>query len=142
MKRILLIIVGLSVAIFADFSRDNIAQIVTDNTTELQWQDDEDAKNISKNWKDAIVYCEALELGGYSNWRLPNFNELYYIADRSKSSPAIDNTFQNVVSDYYWSSTTVVGRESNAWRVDFSSGNDSWNNKSNSNYIRCVRDGQ
>jgi len=48
----------------------------------------------------------------------------------------------NVVSDNYWSSTTIVGNEDNAWGVNFNNGNDNWNNKSNNNYVRCVRDGE
>ena len=114
-------------------------KIVADNNTGLQWQDN---VNTNKNWTDAIAYCEALSLGGHTDWRLPNFNELYYIADRSKSNPAMNSTFQNVVSSLYWSSTTVVGYENNAWNVNFNNGNDNWNNKSNSNYVRCVRDGE
>jgi len=48
----------------------------------------------------------------------------------------------NVVSDYYWSSTTNASDSSNAWNVNFNNGNDDWNNKSNSNYVRCVRAGE
>jgi len=141
--KLIWIILGLTVALLADFTRDDSTQIVTDNNTSLQWQDDDNASSLTLNWKDAIEFCEALELGGYSNWRLPNFNELYFLADRSKRNPAIDNsTFENVVPDYYWSSTTVVGYEYRAWYVDFYYGNDDWDNKSGSFYVRCVRDGQ
>jgi len=136
------IILGLTVALLADFSRDDSTQIVTDNNTSLQWQDDDNASSLTLNWKDAIEFCEALELGGYSNWRLPNFNELYFLADRSKRNPAIDSTFENVVSDGYWSSTTVVGFEYYAWIVNFGNGYDGWDYKSYSYYVRCVRDGQ
>ena len=139
MKQILLIIIGLSVFVFADFTRDNGTKIVTDNSTGLQWQDD---INITKNWEDAIDYCETLTLGTHTDWRLPNFNELYFIADRSKRDPAIDSTFQNVVSGNYWSSSTVVGDEGSAWYVYFDGGRDGWDDKSNSFYIRCVRVGQ
>ena len=47
-----------------------------------------------------------------------------------------------MVSDNYWSSTTVVGNENNAWNVNFNRAFDNWNNKSNNNYVRCVRDGE
>ena len=139
MKQILLIMIGLSVFSYGDFTRDNATQVVTDNTTGLQWQDD---VNVTKTWTQAIDYCETLTLGANSDWRLPNFNELYFIADRSKRNPAIDSAFQNVVSNNYWSSTTVVGLEYNAWNVYFNYGDDFWNRKSNSGYVRCVRDGQ
>ena len=47
----------------------------------------------------------------------------------------------NVTSNNYWSSTTYAGDSSNAWNVNFNNGNDNVNNKSNSNYVRCVRGG-
>jgi len=123
----------------ADFTRDGSTNIVTDNTTGLQWQDD---VNISKNWTDAIAYCETLTLGTYNDWRLPNINELHSVTDRSKRNPAMNSAFQSVVSNRYWSSSTVVGAEDSAWYVYFDLGNDNWYNKSNSYYVRCVRDGQ
>ena len=139
MRRILLITIGLSVSIWADFTRDNTTQIVTDTNTKLQWQDNE---SVSKKWTEAIDYCEALTLGGYNDWRLPNQNELRSIADRSKREPAISSTFQNVVSYGYWSSSTVVGDEDYAWGVGFDNGDDDWDDKSDEDYVRCVRDGQ
>lgn len=139
MKKILLITIGLSVSIWANFTRDNNTKIVTDNNTKLQWQDNE---SVSKKWTDAIDYCEALTLAGYNDWRLPNQNELRSIADRSKSNPAIDNAFKNIVSDGYWSSSTVVGLEEYTWGVYFRDGYDDWYLKSGEGYVRCVRDGQ
>ena len=139
MRKILLITLGLSVALLADFTRDNGTKIVTDNTTGLQWQDD---VNITKDWVAAITYCEELTLGGYDDWRLPNFNELYSIGDRSKSHPAMDSAFQNVVSGNYWSSTSAVVIEYYAWLVDFSDGKGRWYGKRYNNYVLCVRDGQ
>jgi len=142
MRQILLIMLGLSVSVWADFTRDNSSQIVTDNSTSLQWQDDTNVSSVSTTWTEALEHCESLSLGGYSDWRLPNFNELYYIADRSKRNPAIDDTFQRVASNFYWSSTTVVGYENSTWIVSFYYGYDYWNYKSLSSYVRCVRDGQ
>ena len=45
------------------------------------------------------------------------------------------------LSSNYWSSTTYVGDTTNAWNVNFNNGNDNINNKTNSNYVRCVRGG-
>lgn len=39
----------------------------------------------------------------------------------------------------YWSSSTVANNPDNAWNVNFNNGNVNWNNKSNNNYVRCVR---
>jgi len=140
MKKTLLILLGLSVLAQADFTRDNTTGIVTDSTTTLQWQDD--VVGSTMVWEAAINHCETLNLGTYTDWRLPNFNELYYIADRTKRNPAMSSVFQSVVSDYYWSSTAVVDDEYGAWGVDFISGNGIRYVKSYGNYVRCVRDGQ
>jgi len=140
MKRFLLIVITFNIFLYADFSRDSSKEIVTDNTTNLQWQDDSSATSTKKNWKEAIEYCENLTLGNYNDWRLPNFNELYYLADRSKNNPAIDSIFNYVASNYYWSSTTLLSDKGNAWIVKFSDGSDGWDDKINDIYnIRCVR---
>jgi hypothetical protein len=124
----------------ADFTRAD--KMVTDSSTALVWQDDAEAKTTEKAWTDAIDYCEALALEGHTDWRLPNFNELYYITDKSKSNPAMDATFQNVVSSLYWSSTTFSGTSSNAWFVAVNVGGQGNYPKGNNLYVRCVRDGQ
>ena len=124
----------------ADFIRDGSKEVVLDTKTNLMWQDNNDTKTIKKNWSDAIDYCENLTLGGYSDWYLPNINELRSLADRSRYNPAIDPAFKNVVSYRYWSSTTDVGNTSNAWNVYFLGGDDGWDDKSDTYYVRCVRD--
>jgi len=136
----LLLVLAFTSVASADFTRDGSTNIVTDNKTGLQWQDD---VNISKNWTDTIAYCENdVSLGGHTDWRLPNINELYSVTDRSKRSPTTNSAFKNVVSDIYWSSSTVFDLESYAWSVHFRYGYDAWNIKSTRYNVRCVRDGQ
>ena len=38
------------------------------------WQKDPSSKPY--RWKNAIEYCSSLELAGYSDWRMPNIDEL------------------------------------------------------------------
>ena len=140
MKNTLILMLLLAVAAQADFTRAD--QMVTDSSTALVWQDDAEAKTTEKTWTDAIDYCEALTLNGHTDWRLPNFNELYFITDKSKSDPAMDSTFQNVVSDYYWSSTTRMNSTIGAWVVYFFTGGDFTATKTSERFVRCVRDGQ
>jgi len=115
---------------------------VTDNVTGLQWQDNEEAKTVKKNWEDAKSYCLALSLGGQSDWRLPTHKELKTIIDYGKTDPAIYSVFQNFISSYYWSSTTTASDSSSAWSVDFSNGYDNWYDKTYERRVRCVRGGQ
>jgi hypothetical protein len=124
----------------ADFTRDNTKQIVTDNETGLQWQDNESA---TKTWQNAIDYCEALTLGDYNDWRLPNINELNSLVDDSKYSPSMSPVFESFASFNYWSSTTVANYSDNAWIVNVSYGHQySYYFNYDSNYVRGVRAGQ
>jgi len=143
MKRVVLFILLTVTAVLADFSRDDSKEIVDDNLTGLSWQDDGSVLTYTADWQGAIDYCEALTLGGYDDWYLPNFNELDTIVDRRRSDPAIKNVFVNTVSDRYWSSTTFAERDMIfAWNINFDSGYGVYNLKYYSYYVRCVRGGQ
>jgi len=111
---------------------------VTDTSTGLMWQQ---ATAESMTWEDAIGYCEGLVLGGHSDWRLPNRNELQSLVDYAKDSPAIDTTaFPGTMSSGYWSSTTYAYNSNNSWILHFKFGYVlSYSNKSNSYYVRAVR---
>ncbi len=147
MKKILLITIGLSALLLADFTRSS-SGIVTDNKTGLQWQDDysDNGGNIKQaTWRDAIDYCENLSLGGYTDWRLPNINELRSIVDRSYNEPAISPAFQyttSLASFACWSSTTSQHYTNYAWLVSFLTGGSDYHGKSTVEYARCVRGGQ
>jgi len=140
MKKIIIICFLLISLSNAKFLRDDNKSVVIDNVTKLMWQDDSDVKTTKRNWNDSISYCENLTLGGYTNWYMPNFNELYSIADKTKHEPAISDIFKNS-HDYgtYFSSTTHSTYNSASWGVDFLEGGDVFALKSFENYIRCVR---
>ena len=121
-----------------DFTKTG--SIVTDNSTGLQWQDD--AVGNDKSWQGALNHCEVLSLDGFNDWRLPNLNELTSIVDDSIYLPAIESTFQNTASSFYWSSTAFVGNVSRAWFVYFGDGYQGSKAKSDGRYVRCVRAGQ
>ena len=140
MRQILLIMIGLSALVSADFTKTVGGNIVTDNTTGLQWQDD--ATGSTMSWESALSKCGNLSLDGYDDWRLPNINELKSIIDRSKVSQAIVDGFEFTSSNYYWSSTTYEGRKDYAWYVYFSSGVAENYHKYRKYYVRCVRAGQ
>lgn len=53
-----------------EFSKNG--NIVTDDVTGLQWQDDTIGTALS--WQEAINSCEALNLDSFNDWRLPNLN--------------------------------------------------------------------
>ncbi len=142
MMKKLLILCLLTGILNAQFIRDNDKEVVVDTKTNLIWQDDSNTSSQTQTWANAIAYCEASTLGGYTDWHLPNFNELYYLANREKFNPALDSGFTYVSTNFYWSSTTYAPYSSFAWGVYFSNGYDYALDKAHSYYVRCVRDGQ
>lgn len=139
MRVIFLILVSISL-LNADFTKSG--NVVTDSISGLQWQDD--AIGSSMTWESAITYCEDLVLDNYSNWRLPNINELKSIVDRSKRNPAIVTGFEKTgTTTPYCSSTTFEAKKYEAWIVDFGKGEVIEGYKNLSNYYpRCVRGGK
>ena len=120
---------------------DNVNGTVTDYKTGLVWQ--QDGPTDVKTCKDALSYCEGLNLGGHDDWRLPNAKELKSLVDSSRYNPSINPIyFPNAVASYYWSSTTVAQADYPvyAWYVDFNYG-DVFGSiyKYNTYYARCVR---
>ncbi len=128
----------------SNLSRNMMTGIVTDSTTGLQWQDDSAVGTTGRDWIASIDYCEdALALGGYTDWRIPNKNELLSIVDYSRINPSITTSvFNNTSSYYYWSSTTSANSTSEAWVVDFDYGFSGYATKSIGYHVRCVRGGQ
>lgn len=121
----------------ARFSRSD--QVVTDSELGLMWQDDSAAKSVKKSWSSAKSYCTNLALAGYSDWRLPSYEELLSIVDYDRYKPAIMPAFHNVASLYYWSSSVAVSDAKYAWDVNFKSGNTGYGSKAGEGYVRCVR---
>jgi len=96
--------------------RDNGDGTVSDFSTGLMWQKNS-VQGIS--WQDALAYCSALKLGGYSDWRLPDVNELICLVDYAKASPSIDEHLFTNTALHYWSSTTYSSDPGKAYHVCF-----------------------
>lgn len=123
------------------YTRNGASGIVTDNVTGLQWQDN--AVGGTVNWATATgTTCQALNtasFGGYTDWRLPTETELSTLPDYGRSSPAIDATFMNTATGFYWSSTSYAAVSTFAWFVFFYGGFVGAYFKTFSFYVRCVR---
>lgn len=145
MKRVVIVLLVIVDLMNAEFIRDSAKEVVLDTSTHLMWQDSNDSNSSIKQWEDAITYCENLNFAGYSDWHLPNVNELYSLANRRRYNPAIASVFVYVAistNDKYWSSTTTnsLGFDY-AWYVEFRKGTSNklvWNIIDNT-YVRCVR---
>jgi hypothetical protein len=119
---------------------DNGDGTVSDDITGLMWQQEDD--NTTRNWFDALSYCEGLTLAGHGDWRLPNVKALESIVDDTQTSPSIDSGyFPNTNPDFYWSSTTSAVQTTYAWSVGFT-GNGATNEGfkgTTFRVVRCVR---
>ena len=115
---------------------DNSTWYTIDHVTGLMWQYKNDGPLM---WQDALAYCENLKLGGFSDWRLPNVNELESIVDYGKS-PAIDTNAFFYNPGYYWTSTTFPKYPSDALIVIFDTGSMNPGFKNQHHYfVRAVR---
>ena len=91
-------------------------EMVFDSSTNLYWQKD---SGKAETWKDALNYCENLEYAGFSDWRLPNKNELVTLIDHSKLGSDVISSFPGMKADVFWSSTSAGEYK---WVVDMTDG--------------------
>ncbi len=121
------------------FSLTDNGKTVTDSATGLVWtkaySNDTTAfpdvlsiphgggENGAMEWEDALGFCENLDYGGHTDWKLPDIKELHSIMKNpdAEKLPAIDTGFFDLGSvelpdycnggtftsyPYFWSSTT------------------------------------
>jgi hypothetical protein len=107
-----------------------------DPSTGLMWAGKDNGKDV--NWKNAVKYCRALRLAGYSDWRLASLGELQGIYDKDANAPGLMGpSGKGTASTWHvkgnlfltgdnWSSTQRMddrGHPSGyAWRFDFNEG--------------------
>jgi hypothetical protein len=116
---------------------------VTDNLTGLMWV--RSPSTTPDTWANALTAANGLTLCGFSDWRLPNVNELESLVNSEVANPAAylnAQGFSNVQAFYYWSSSSYAGSPANAWFVLLSGGYVFVGDKSNSYYVWPVRAGQ
>ncbi len=86
---------------------------ITDTITGLMWQRTDGGEMTFEN---ALIYCDTLTLGGYSDWRLPNAHEGFSILNQQNANPAINTTFfPNTGAEYWWTSTVQKGDSTKIW---------------------------
>jgi hypothetical protein len=125
---------------------------VTDNSTHLMWMrcslgqtwsNDASCNGtaLTYTWSKALSAGTNFSFGGYSDWRLPNINELRSIIEDCRNSPAINSQlFPQTPSSKFWSSSPYIATSTtNAWVVDFTQGRDNFDLKTKANAVRLVR---
>jgi hypothetical protein len=114
-------------------------------------------KDTADTWTNAFSKVAMLNAGsfaGFTDWRVPNVNELQSLVSYGASYPAINAAFNaNCAAtcsgltcsctqpSAYWSSSTYQDISSIAWAVYFHDGYVVGYLKANSGYVRAVRGG-
>jgi RHS repeat-associated protein len=131
-----------------NLKRDAAKQVVVDNDNGLMWQDAPENASTKLDWASSIQHCEASTFAGFSDWRLPNINELLYVLPNSVFAHQTELVFPpGEYWDYeasfrqpYWSSTTNFRDDEQAWAIESASFNSERFSKTDQYYVRCVRD--
>jgi hypothetical protein len=134
---------------------DNGNGTITDNLTGLVWAKDGNAPGPSAcspgsamTWQNALDYVACLNTNtylGYTDWRLPDVNELESLSNEGLTSVSSWLTTQGFINvqGRYWSSTSAP-----AWDISFARYVHMYNamnyvdTKSSSNFVWPVRSGQ
>ncbi len=124
--------------------QDNGNGTVSDRNTGLMWTKTPDFSN-KLTWDEAKASVGTVNVGGYSDWRLPTIKELYSLIDfngsskmtAAQSTPYIDTNYfdfvypdpssgERLIDAQYWSSTgyvgTTMGGDATAFGVNFADG--------------------
>jgi hypothetical protein len=120
---------------------DNGDGTVTDKLSGLMWTRNADKANGTADWEQAVSGAGACKDGGFTDWRLPNRNELASLIDLGKFNPALPegHPFTGVQPSYYWTSTTFANNGDHAWIIHFFTGFITHDDKGGTHYVWYVR---
>jgi hypothetical protein len=94
-------------------------------------------------WGIALRSAETSEFAGYTDWRVPNKNELETIFEGACGFPAINGrVFPSTPAAFFWSSSPYAGQDNGAWSLDFGYGSVNASVKNGSLHVRLVRGGR
>ena len=120
------------------FAVDADAGTVKDQGTGLVWE--RETLDTPLGWLDALARCEALDLAGQGDWRLPTLKETQTLIDERRLQPSIDiAAFPDTPSEWYWSSTPIATHPDQAWATSTTDGYASIHAGAELHRVRCVR---
>ena len=123
---------------------------VLDRETGLVWErspgdtNGDGLVNLSDaiDWFTAQELCNARNVGGRMGWRLPIFQELGSLVDKSQINPVLPagHPFVNVQLDGgYWTATTSARDANRAWALAFNDSSAVVGPKTGIAFLWCVR---
>jgi hypothetical protein len=113
---------------------------VLDHLTGLMWVRNPGTSGFT--WQGALDHANSLDICGYTDWRVPNINEMLSLAHHGQASPngwLIGQGFTSMYNGNYWTSTSYAASPASAWHVHFPSSVSGFNTKSVSFYAVPVR---
>ena len=128
------------------FMTDVTGDCINDSLTGLVWLKAPDS--ISRSWADALTQVSSTNACGYTDWRVPNINELESLihAELSDTAAWLNTTqgFSGIQAGKYWSATTISVDSTRAWYVTLNEGYIEMDYKASSYYfyVLPVRGGQ
>jgi hypothetical protein len=98
--------------------------LIRDKNTHLIW--DIGHENVTLSWEDALDFIKTLNrksYGGYTNWRLPDREELRSIVQYDDQLPAINSSFyKDTKCELYWTAQEDKTNSLLAWGIYFGYG--------------------
>jgi hypothetical protein len=135
------------------YSIDSATGVVTDLATGLMWKRCSEGHSgvacatdsaTTHTWSAALDLANASTHAGFTDWRLPNAEELYSLVETACASPSVNTiAFPATATSFYWSSTSrAVLFSDQAFAVNFNGGILNTAVKSSNQRVRLVRGGQ
>jgi hypothetical protein len=119
---------------------------ITDLLTGLMWTRSANLSGAAKPWQEALDYIAGVNstggICGYTDWRLPNINEIESLVNTDYTGQApwlASRNFTDVQSNRYWSSTAGEPYIDDAWAVQMVNGSLSKDSIDASWYLWPVR---
>ncbi|ELF6831859.1 DUF1566 domain-containing protein [Vibrio cholerae] len=126
---------------------------VTHKSTDLMWMHCSlgqtwngsscSGSTLTFNWVNALSEANSSEFAGFSDWRLPNINELLSLVEERCHAPTINtNIFPGTPNAFFWTSSPFISDSGNVIFVSFADGAIFRQSKTDSLRVRLVRDAQ
>ena len=121
------------------YTTNNADGTATDTLRGLMWKKTVEASVMT--WVQALAAAEASNFASYTDWRLPNLKELRSLVEECRVYPSINDTvFPGTTNSGFWSGSPIANFPNMAWWVGFDGGGVGSASRTNSFYVRLVRD--
>lgn len=117
----------------------------TDSSTNGGFEGYPNSGNCSGSACDTQAFVSAVKdegLCGFSDWRMPNTEEMLSIINKGRINPATNDELGPVKSNYYWTDSPYFLNYDLARYIDFNEGGKNYSDRLSRYYIRLVRGGR